>query len=817
MPGVCEGPVGGVDRGHQKGGNVNIRRIHLQNFRLHADTEVFVPAKGVTAIVGGNETGKTTILEGLEWAFSGGDHTRGKVANLRWFGAPPRSGAKVTVDFSVGGKEYRVERLESTARLFAMPAETVIAQGTTPVSEAVTELIGMTHREFISTVFCRQKDVEALSRMGATDRVAFIRQVLQMEKIDEALKNLRKRKNEMAARLEGMTGSEDDLKRAEAEQREVTARVEASGAAVHAVGKELQSLSEHMSDATKVLAEERQKKGTFRDLTHRLEMAKRVREGIRSQFADLEQQIAAGKEAEAALEDAAPEGLIEELRDYLHECRRNRQRLQQALDAMSRASAARNGAVLNLKEHESRVEELQCALDAVEYDPDLLAKLDAQIQEMSRAHSETVGALRGEIEAHRTDERKTLRKIEAIKQAGEGACCPTCLRGMDGEVFDQVLESLNDHLRVVVKDAEHKEELVRQSNEMTRRGLAELRAARSDAEQARDAHKSVSSDLIHWRREVKVAEARLEEAASRRNEARADLAKIEKLDVPEAEELRSMEQELDAKVAERVRLESRVEALAVASARLERLQADHDARTVEVEALTSKIASIGFDEERYLQAEESVGGLQEKTNQAEVALSARRATYGAQKDELSRVTVRVESLREVVSSLEAQKAEYRTVTKATEMMEGFRVAVTSTIRPEMEELMSGFYAALTDGRHEAVELNEDFSAQAFEAGHAPDTLSGGASDQLALAQRLALSLMMAQRSGNPMNLLFLDEPFGSLEESRRMNVLNLIRDLSGVFTQVVVISHVAETKDAADYVVELEHDPSIGASRVVAA
>ena len=153
--------------------------------------------------------------------------------------------------------------------------------------------------------------------------------------------------------------------------------------------------------------------------------------------------------------------------------------------------------------------------------------------------------------------------------------------------------------------------------------------------------------------------------------------------------------------------------------------------------------------------------------------------------------------------------------KASARLADFRTSVAATIRPELEELMSGFIHLLTDGRHEAVELTEDFEAILFESGIAMEVVSGGCEDVAALAMRLSISQMIAERAGHPLSLLILDEPFGSQDENRRANILTLLRTLKDVFEQVIVISHIAETKDAADHIIELEFSESEGRTYVI--
>ena len=96
----------------------------------------------------------------------------------------------------------------------------------------------------------------------------------------------------------------------------------------------------------------------------------------------------------------------------------------------------------------------------------------------------------------------------------------------------------------------------------------------------------------------------------------------------------------------------------------------------------------------------------------------------------------------------------------------------------------------------------------MEGGLPSPVVSGGTEDVLALAMRLALGHLLAQQSGQPVELLILDEPFGSLDEVRRANVMRLLAKLRAIYQQVLIISHVAETRDAADRVLEFEFHPS---------
>ena len=76
-----------------------------------------------------------------------------------------------------------------------------------------------------------------------------------------------------------------------------------------------------------------------------------------------------------------------------------------------------------------------------------------------------------------------------------------------------------------------------------------------------------------------------------------------------------------------------------------------------------------------------------------------------------------------------------------------------------------------------------------------------------LALRLAISQMVAERAGQPLSLLVLDEIFGGLDDMRRQGTVDLLRRLSDRFPQVVLITHIESVKEGADRVLRVSVDP----------
>ncbi len=167
------------------------------------------------------------------------------------------------------------------------------------------------------------------------------------------------------------------------------------------------------------------------------------------------------------------------------------------------------------------------------------------------------------------------------------------------------------------------------------------------------------------------------------------------------------------------------------------------------------------------------------------------------------VQARRKRIEKRLEELEACRRELATAATAVERITTFRNSIAGRIRPELEELASGFVGLLTDGRHEAVTLDESLHPTVWEDGQESDVISGGTEDVVGLSMRLALGELLAARTGKPIEFLLLDEPFGSLDAVRRANVMELLARLRGVYRQIVLISHVEETRDAVDKAVVL--------------
>lgn len=87
-----------------------------------------------------------------------------------------------------------------------------------------------------------------------------------------------------------------------------------------------------------------------------------------------------------------------------------------------------------------------------------------------------------------------------------------------------------------------------------------------------------------------------------------------------------------------------------------------------------------------------------------------------------------------------------------------------------------------------------------------EVFSGGTEDQLLLVMRLAFALTLTpEAKGTRPEFLFLDEPLGSSDETRRSEIMQLLKlELAQYFKQIFLVSHVQNLEQNVDHIVRLE-------------
>jgi exonuclease SbcC len=188
------------------------------------------------------------------------------------------------------------------------------------------------------------------------------------------------------------------------------------------------------------------------------------------------------------------------------------------------------------------------------------------------------------------------------------------------------------------------------------------------------------------------------------------------------------------------------------------------------------------------------------------------AAAGAALETAQRAARELEERQHLLSELNGRKRLHDELDRA---YTDLRTDLNFQLRPELSELASSFLSDLTDGRYDELELDDQYNIIVLEDGTPKPVISGGEEDLANLVLRLAISQMIAERAGQPFSLLILDEIFGSLDELRRANVVDLLRRLQDRFEQVILITHVESVRDMLDHVIAVRFDEESASSVAV--
>ena len=795
---------------------MRLNSLRLCNFRQHADTFITFD-NGLTGIIGANGSGKTTILEAIAWALYGQDAARGKKETIRSLRAGPSARVKVELDFELGGHRYRVERGLTHAELYLDNAESPIANSITGVGDMLRRRLGMTRDEFFNTYFTGQKELDVMAAMAPSERAQFLSRVLGYERLRVAQRLARDRSRMIGAEAAGVRAAMPDTASVE------RVHADASRRFVEATARARQS-TERRDEASALLA----------DLVPRWLAAQREREQLQEALAEL--RVA---ESEAASFGRDAERVARELAD-VESADAELRRLAEDLAPLAALSeelhrldqlASDEGRRRTLLETERSLEEelrrLRERRERIETAPTLEEEVTLEL-ERKRAALEQV---QGELEARRTewvrDRQEAETKHVALRQqyaevnenrqrllaTGEDGQCPTCER------------PLHDHYRTVIDHFDEQLETLKADGRYFKARLEQLEEMPVEIRELDERRRTVFEEVGRLERRLAKVQLAVQELGQlvrdlQGKEQRFEQVRGEREAIPgsyDAERHAAARRELERLRpldARATRLAAQLERRGVLEAERDRAAAGLAAAQARAAALTARRDLLSFSEQSYadLRARHDAAAAALRTAELDaVAASGEAAAAQAAVARAEQARAELARARTQLETLEREKRLHDELDRA---YTDLRTDLNVQLRPEMSELASAFLTELTDARYDELELDDSYNLTVLEDGVPKPVISGGEQDVANLCLRLAISQMIAERAGQSFSLLILDEVFGSLDESRRQNVVELLRGLQDRFEQVILITHIEQVREGLDRVISVRYDEETGTSVV---
>jgi exonuclease SbcC len=790
---------------------MQINRIRLVNFRQHENTEIEFGA-GLTGIVGPNGAGKTTILEAIAWAMYGMPAARGNRETLRRRGAPLRARVEVEVEFTLGPHQYRIVRSLNQAELYQDGDPAAIANSIGAVTERVTRLLGMTRDEFFNTYFTGQKELAVMAAMSAPERAQFLSRVLGYERLRAAQDRLKEKRSALRARLETLRAglpdpAELDEAQARADQRLATARSSEA-----AVVSSSEAAEKRLADIRPRWEELQQLRETALALDTELRVADHQATAAAQRTARLEQEAAELTVARDQLDDLGRQlSLLPTLRQEA-----------QALERQAESDAARRG-------YRAQLEEVQSHLTSIE---ERVSRIPAggAIEAATERVNESRAALTAatiEAEEQRTvwvrnaQDAKTKRQglleqyqelkeqRQRIVNAGADGVCPTCTRPLGAE-FAKVLDLLDRQIEEVRSNGNYYKQRIEQLQQEPPE-LTEVERRRLELER----------QLSQATAELGRLKAQAQEAGPLREEQNRLLLRVGELHGVLDQLLGSYDHDrhktvlretraLEPLALQAERFRAIVERSDEVAAELEIAQAAGAEISARIGDLRAKVVALGYSEAAFREFRDAEVAAERERREAELALVRARAESSAAQEAVDGVVRRrAERVERERAAAEAagDLALHQELDRA---LTDLRTELNAALRPDLSDLASSFIRDLTNGRYTDLELDEDYAATLLDDGDPKAVISGGEEDVANLALRLAISQMIAERAGQPLSLLILDEIFGSLDEDRRTAVVELLRSLADRFPQVILITHIDSVREGFDRVVRVGFDLATG-------
>ncbi|MCA9742965.1 MAG: SMC family ATPase [Deferribacteres bacterium] len=786
-----------------------IKQITLKNYRRFRKLSIEFP-ENLQGFLGSNGAGKSTIIEAIAWALYGTRAARGAKVDIRSFLAPPKEECQVCLIFEVGSIEYRIDRqlrgknAIAEASIYQHGSQEPLAVQEGGVNACVEEIIGLDYRSFFASVFARQKDLAALSEMRPEERKLAINRLINIEAIDKARKMAMEKRKAADDELRGMQAmlkDTDTLEKQVAESAEAHKHeLEATRLAQEAMQKAQTTLENSKSN----FAELNGKRDRFQSL--RSEIAQ-----MRSEVNGTDKQIAAIRQDLKRIESSESQLVtLEKDKTRYFDVKSKKQELEnERLKASSRHKMLEDITYNKQQAHDEQIIVARL-LNQIAKSPDpdtAFDSLDAQretlLQEAKKL-KENENKLAGELGALKSKGTELRERENQIAQMGPDSPCPVCMRPL-GNHHDAVLSALKEELTQLL--AQYR--AVEKQKQSISDQLLFNQDKQSELQQKREARAQEVTLVRQQRKEVQGYEVRRDRYLKKAEEIQAEIEAMGDVHYDEKTyiQLNAEFEKLTTIYEHIIKLEAQVERKSDLISQQQKLTEQKQELQLKLQKSDSELEKLHFDEnafqtakKRYEDDADSLQQVRQTLVDAEKAEALAKARLKGQQDELERAKMQLKK----VALLQEEKQYY----DALAFHFGrFRLELAGRLRPMIAARASELLRMTTNGRYNLLELDDDYIITIVDQGQAfPLTrFSGGEQDLANLCLRVAISQVVAERSGKtPVQFIVLDEVFGSQDAHRQNLIMQALQSLQSQFRQIFLISHVDSIKEILPVIIQVE-------------
>ena len=714
----------------------------------------------------------------------------------------------------------------------------------------INQTLHMDYDTFINASFFLQGKADEFTQKNSTQRKEILAGILGMDLWEhyqdaarEARRSLESSQKIMDASLKEV---EDELAQEE-ERKKTLTQAKEKLSDLESRRKEKQQQDDQARKVLDLLQEQRK---TMNELNGKLNSQKELDQQISKQIAEreLEEQtlLKVLDASEQIEQDFQKRTAVKEKLQELDAMAARFYNLQQKQAAVEKSVAVEESRLkqkmLSLENEKKKVQQMESTAADLKKKKDQLSdefqKLQKEAEDQVKLKADFDGktAQRSALLAENNTLRNHMQKLKERMnrlQEEKGSICPLCGQSLSEEHRQKVIREIEEEGK---QDADifHKNEAVlaetqkeiaaleKQLADMDRR-MQRLRVVERDLGVLEKELIRIAKEIAIWKKEgaldLKKVKDGLEKklyADAFRDQEAALLKEIEKLGYDAAlhESYRKQEQvgrEIEKKHQDSLIAASRLEPL---RREMETLRYQKKTAHQEIQLMGDKLADM---EPRFQQAEEHLPDLEKIENRLHELIeeeNQQRTVVGGAMQLLAVIKNQKERKKKLHSEMKdiSKKLVNLSLIEKAFGRNGVQALLMEEALPQMQmqaneilgRLSSGKMSVRFETEREYKDKKRDDKMQVLdilindaEGVQRPyDLYSGGEMFRINFAVRLALSKVLAQRAGARLQMLVIDEGFGSQDAEGRQKLIEAINMIRPDFKKILVITHLEELKDA---------------------
>lgn len=721
--------------------------------------------------------------------------------------------------------------------------------------ERVIEILRMDYNTFINSAFLRQGHADEFTIKKPTERKAILADILGLSYYDhlqEKAKELRRsrdiEKESSEQLVENLSEELDSRENFEEEEEKIKTILDKAQAEIKEKEKEVEKLTEDRN------ALEIKKKET-QDLTLKIEELEKEIANLKKDFAEKEKDWQKIKDVISRKDEIKKKYYeLQELRKKNDEMTKIRMRqfslesqknqLQNKIsDSKKKIEIERANVLGKIKEYEEEIrnhEDLEKKLSKSKEKIEKFKKQEIQKEETIKRiqnGNEKKAELRTQKSQIQALGVELKQKIETVKKL-KGSC-PTCEQDLDENHKQKVLDDLNNEINKKREEYKKLEETEKKYDKK----LLELEDLVKNLDQKLLAQKEEEKKFYNFEKSLEEIKRKEKDLNNLKNKHKNLVGEMEKgdFDLESVQKLAKVEEELknlDYDEGERKEIELKVNKFAS----YEKLYNDLTIaleKEKSVKEYLEKNKIHRKKDEKVLQ--ESRGRRDKLINEVKdldsiltslieqnkelqelrMQISSIQSEYGAVEEKLKRIKLQEEELKDRKKKLKKASLEsaiYNELAQAFSKT-GIQAMIIESAIPEIEEEANKLLGKMTDGSMEVKfltqkekktdgALQETLDIQIIdEQGNRDyEMFSGGEAFRINFAIRIALSKLLAKRSGAKLQLLVIDEGFGTQDSIGQEYVIDAINSIKNDFKKILIITHIQSLKDMFQSRIEVVKD-----------